>query len=177
MPTSQTPKHPTLRDLVMLDIPAEVRISPDGRKLAALLSTTDWRENRHEYRCLIYDSESGEMRPLTRSGHVEQVEWLDDRTLAVLKSSGDEKTQVFLYEGLLGDGWLSMAVATGLALGAMQVLRVIHPPAGANPMVVIASQATPDFLLTPVLAGSVAIVLVALLVNNLRKKNSYPRYW
>lgn len=78
---------------------------------------------------------------------------------------------------LIGDGWLSMAVATGLALGAMQVLRVIHPPAGANPMVVIASHATPDFLLTPVLAGSVAIVLVALLVNNVRKKNSYPRYW
>lgn len=78
---------------------------------------------------------------------------------------------------LIGDGWISMAVATGLALGAMQVLRVIHPPAGANPMVVIASHASADFLLTPVLAGSLAIVLVALLVNNLRKRGSYPLYW
>jgi hypothetical protein len=28
-----------------------------------------------------------------------------------------------------------------------------------------------------VLAGSVAIVLVALLVNNARQRRSYPRYW
>lgn len=78
---------------------------------------------------------------------------------------------------LLGDSWGSMAVATGLALGAMQVLRVVHPPAGANPMVVIASGAHADFLLTPVLAGSLTIVLVAMLVNNLRSRGSYPRYW
>lgn len=78
---------------------------------------------------------------------------------------------------LIGDGWLSMALATGLALGAMQALRVVHPPAGANPMVVIASHATPDFLLTPVLLGSLAIIAVALVVNNLRKRGSYPRYW
>lgn len=78
---------------------------------------------------------------------------------------------------LIGDGWLSMAIATGVALGAMQLLRVVHPPAGANPMVVITSLAAPGFLITPVLIGSVAIVLVALLVNNLRKRGSYPRYW
>ncbi|MDX5446394.1 MAG: HPP family protein [Zoogloeaceae bacterium] len=78
---------------------------------------------------------------------------------------------------LIGDGWLSMAVATGLGLGAMQLLRVVHPPAGANPMVVIASHASAGFLITPVLAGSIAIVLVAVAVNNLRKRGSYPRYW
>ena len=70
-----------------------------------------------------------------------------------------------------------MAVATGLGLGAMQLLRVVHPPAGANPMVVIAGHASADFLITPVLAGSMAIVLVAIAVNNLRKRGSYPRYW
>lgn len=77
----------------------------------------------------------------------------------------------------LGGGWLAAGVAVGLALALMQLSRTVHAPAGADPLVVLASHAGADFLLTPVLAGSVLIVLVALAVNNLRQRGSYPRYW
>lgn len=77
----------------------------------------------------------------------------------------------------VGDGWAAAAVAVGLALALMQLTRTVHAPAGADPLVVLASHAGADFLLTPVLAGSAAIVLVALLVNNVRQRRSYPRYW
>ena len=77
----------------------------------------------------------------------------------------------------LGNGWWAAAVAVGLALALMQLTRTVHAPAGADPLVVLASHAGLDFLLTPVLAGSVTIVLVALLMNNARQRGSYPRYW
>ncbi|MCU7370367.1 HPP family protein [Paucibacter sp. O1-1] len=78
---------------------------------------------------------------------------------------------------VLGDSWWAAGIAVGLALALMQITRTVHAPAGADPLVVFASQAGATFLLTPVLAGSLAIVLVALLVNNLRQRGSYPRYW
>ncbi|MDD1012301.1 HPP family protein [Pseudomonas rubra] len=77
----------------------------------------------------------------------------------------------------LGDSWWSAALAVGLALAAMQQTRTLHAPAGANPLVVIASHAPLSFVVTPVLAGSLVIVAVAWCLNNARQANSYPKYW
>ncbi|MGF6592323.1 HPP family protein [Pseudomonas sp. B21-012] len=77
----------------------------------------------------------------------------------------------------LGDSWWSAALAVGLALAAMQQTRTLHAPAGANPLVVIASHAPLSFVITPVLAGSLVIVAVAWCLNNARQANSYPKYW
>lgn len=79
---------------------------------------------------------------------------------------------------LMGTGPLAMAVGVGLAIALMQALRVVHPPAGANPLVVMMSGAVGyDFLMMPVLAGSVSLVLVALLVNNAGRDRRWPNYW
>lgn len=78
---------------------------------------------------------------------------------------------------VLGDGWLSYALGVGLALAAMQITRTVHAPAGANPLIVIAANAPVGYLLSPVLLGSLVIVLTAWVVNNVRSARSYPRYW
>lgn len=72
-----------------------------------------------------------------------------------------------------------MGIIVGAAIAAMQVTRTVHPPAGADPLVVIAlGSATPwSFLLTPVFAGSVILVLVALVVNNIERDSHWPKYW
>lgn len=77
----------------------------------------------------------------------------------------------------LGVSWWSTALAVGLALVVMQQTRTVHAPAGANPLIVMLMGASFDFLLTPVLAGSLLIVGVAYGVNNLRQQGSYPKYW
>lgn len=77
----------------------------------------------------------------------------------------------------LGNHWWSCALAVGLALALMQQTRTLHAPAGANPLVVLASGATFGFLVTPVLLGSLVIVAVAWCVNNARSRGSYPKYW
>jgi CBS-domain-containing membrane protein len=67
---------------------------------------------------------------------------------------------------LAGSGIWPMALATGLAIAAMQVTRTVHPPAGADPLVIMLSGAgSASFLLVPVLAGVLCLFAVAQAVH------------
>lgn len=76
-----------------------------------------------------------------------------------------------------GTEWWVMGVAVGLSIVAMQLTRTGHPPAGADPVVVLLVQPGWSFLATPVLLGASVVVGVALLFNNLRVGPAYPKYW
>ncbi len=77
-----------------------------------------------------------------------------------------------------GQGPIVMALAVATAIAAMQFFRVVHPPAGANPLVILmASSVGFDFLLLPVLAGSIILVGVAAVVNNMKAGSQWPVYW
>ncbi|MCK0769966.1 HPP family protein [Chromohalobacter canadensis] len=77
-----------------------------------------------------------------------------------------------------GNGMWQMAVGVGAAIALMQTLRVVHPPAGANPLVVLmAGVHNWEFLITPVLAGSVVLVVIALFINNVGRAKEWPHYW
>ena len=78
---------------------------------------------------------------------------------------------------LVSSDWWSMALALAFAIALMQFLRIPHPPAGSNPFIVFLLGANWDYLWMPTLIGSVLIVMVALLYNNLSKNRSYPKYW
>ena len=73
------------------------------------------------------------------------------------------------------------SIGSWTAIFLMQWARCIHPPAGANPLVILLTADKIhydwDFLLFPVLAGSVVLVLVALLVNNVKSPKRWPEYW
>ncbi len=61
----------------------------------------------------------------------------------------------------LGPAWWSQALAVGLCISLMLGLRLVHPPAGSNPLLVFALGADWHFLLFPALFGSLALVSVA----------------
>lgn len=78
---------------------------------------------------------------------------------------------------LVNPGAWTMGVAVGLAVIAMQLTRTGHPPAGADPLVVLLIRPDWLFLATPVLIGTIGIVGIAVVFNNLRFGANYPRYW
>ncbi|MEY2357496.1 HPP family protein [Lysinibacillus capsici] len=78
---------------------------------------------------------------------------------------------------LLGSNILSISLGVGLTIFFMAFLGVIHPPAGANPIIIILGGYGWIYLLTPVLIGAVIIVFFGLLINNLREKRKYPLFW
>jgi CBS-domain-containing membrane protein len=77
----------------------------------------------------------------------------------------------------LGSSWWVMALAVATAIACMQLTGTVHPPAGADPLIVILSEASWLFLATPVLAGSLILVFLAIVFNNLSKDRVYPKYW
>ena len=69
----------------------------------------------------------------------------------------------------------------GIAIVAMQYFRSVHPPAGANPLVILLTADKIDydftFLLFPVLSGAVILVAIAYIIDNLFNKKHWPIYW
>lgn len=82
-------------------------------------------------------------------------------------------TGLALY-ALLPGAWWAAALGVGLAITLMTFLRLTHPPAGGNPLVVFASDPSFGFLFTPVLLGSVCLVGTACLYHRLTRV-PYPR--
>jgi dipeptidyl aminopeptidase/acylaminoacyl peptidase len=95
--------HPTLRDMIALEIPDQVKISPQGTKIAYLVRKTNWNANSYENQCFVHSLEDGKTYQLTRTGNVAQLEWVNEHSLAVLKSKEEEKAQIFLFEDLVGE--------------------------------------------------------------------------
>ncbi|MDC3085945.1 HPP family protein [Pelagibacteraceae bacterium] len=78
---------------------------------------------------------------------------------------------IVLY--LMGDHFLALGLAVGLAIFIMTITNTIHPPAGANPIIVILTGQGISFVLFPVAVGALMLVLFAYLYNKLLKRN-YP---
>lgn len=76
----------------------------------------------------------------------------------------------------LGVNAISMALAVGLAIGLMLWTRTSHPPAGANPLIVMLSNGSWSFLVFPVAVGALALIVVACLIHRLNRQ-AYPKYW
>lgn len=72
------------------------------------------------------------------------------------------------------------ALSVGCAIALMQVFKCVHPPAGANPLVILLTANTFNyewnFLIFPVLLGAIALVLVAIVINNIKADKKWPVY-
>ena len=78
---------------------------------------------------------------------------------------------------MFGLTWWSPALGTSLALVVMLLTKTTHPPGGATALFAVLSKAQPSYILTPIMAGAVILVIIGLLVNNLSPNRTYPRYW
>ncbi|WP_448564176.1 HPP family protein [Thalassotalea ganghwensis] len=66
-----------------------------------------------------------------------------------------------------------MALATGLGVFFMLLSDTTHPPAGANPLLIILTNQDWVFLISPVIIGASAIILIGFCFNTVRKNYSF----
>ena len=78
---------------------------------------------------------------------------------------------------LFGSGAWVMALSVATAIKVMQLTKSLHPPGGAVALVGVLSNATWDFILTPVLAGSIILLFCTFAFNNIMPERSYPKHW
>jgi len=70
--------------------------------------------------------------------------------------------------------WWGMGLAVGLAIAAMAALRMTHPPAGADPLVVLFDNPGWGHIGLPVAVGSLMLVRIAWLHHRLPPCIIYP---
>ena len=70
--------------------------------------------------------------------------------------------------------YLLIPVAVGFGITLMMLFNVIHPPAGANPIIVIMGSVSLDYLINPIIIGSLIILAFGIILNRLILKKKYP---
>lgn len=83
---------------------------------------------------------------------------------------------VITYQAF-GMSWWSVALGPSLAIAIMLLTKTTHPPGGAAALLAVLSAAKPSYIFTPIFLGSLALVLMGILINNLSPNRNYPRYW
>ena len=72
--------------------------------------------------------------------------------------------------------YINIPLAVGFGVGLMILLNVTHPPAGGNPVIVIIGSVSLDYIFSPVITGSVIIIIFAFVINRYILKKSYPKF-
>jgi CBS-domain-containing membrane protein len=70
--------------------------------------------------------------------------------------------------------YIIIPISVGFGVGLMILLKISHPPAGANPIIVIMGSASPDYLINPIIIGTAIILIFGVVLNRFILKKKYP---
>ena len=70
--------------------------------------------------------------------------------------------------------FINLALAVGFGVFFMIIFSVVHPPAGANPIIVIIGGVSFEYLINPVIFGCLIILLFGIILNKFILKKKYP---
>ena len=71
--------------------------------------------------------------------------------------------------------FLIIPLAVGFGVSLMILLNVTHPPAGGNPIILIMGSVSIDYLVNPIIIGTIIILLFGIIINRLILKKNYPK--
>ena len=82
-----------------------------------------------------------------------------------------------IFNEVMGFSFYSLGLSVGVAIALMVYLKVMHPPAASNPLVALFMDLSYDFILFPVIIGTITIILMSILINRIILKRKYPTKW
>ncbi len=81
------------------------------------------------------------------------------------------------FFSLFGSNPYAISLGVGLGIFLMAITGFIHPPAASNPVIIMLGGYSWSYLFMPVLIGTLIIVFIGLIFNNLIKTRKYPLFW
>ena len=81
------------------------------------------------------------------------------------------------FNETVGLSFYSLGLSVGIAVVLMVYFKVMHPPAASNPLVALTMDLSFDFILFPVITGTIIIILMSVLINKIILKRNYPKRW
>ena len=82
-----------------------------------------------------------------------------------------------IFNETIGFSFYSLGLSVGVAVTLMVYLKVMHPPAASNPLVALSMDLSYDFILFPVITGTIVIILMSVFINKIILKRNYPTKW
>ena len=82
-----------------------------------------------------------------------------------------------IFNETVGLSFYSLGLSVGIAVVLMVYFKVMHPPAASNPLVALTMDLSFDFILFPVITGTIIIILMSILINRIILKRNYPKKW
>ena len=82
-----------------------------------------------------------------------------------------------LFNEFFGISFITLGLSVGTTVSLMMYLKKIHPPAAANPLIALFADVSLNYIIFPVLVGSVVIIILSILINKLLLKRDYPKRW
>ena len=82
-----------------------------------------------------------------------------------------------LFNEFFGVSFITLGLSVGTTVSLMMYFKKIHPPAAANPLIALFADVSLNYIIFPVLVGSVVIIILSILINKLLLKRDYPKRW
>ena len=75
--------------------------------------------------------------------------------------------------------WITAPLAVSLSIVLMQITKTLHPPGGATALIAVTGSAELKnlgywYVVSPVLVGTLILLIVALFFNNITSNRQYP---
>ena len=75
--------------------------------------------------------------------------------------------------------WITAPLAVSLSIVLMQITKTLHPPGGATALIAVTGSAELKnigywYVISPVLVGSLILLVIALFFNNITSNRQYP---
>ena len=80
-----------------------------------------------------------------------------------------------IFNETIGFSFYSLGLSVGFAVALMVYLKIMHPPAASNPIVVLFTDVSFEYILFPVISGTIAIILISIFINKIILKRKYPK--
>jgi len=70
--------------------------------------------------------------------------------------------------------FINISLSVGVGIFFMIIFDIVHPPAGANPIIVIIGGASYEYLINPIIFGSLIVLFFGVVLNKFILKKKYP---
>ncbi|MDC0472468.1 HPP family protein [Pelagibacteraceae bacterium] len=82
-----------------------------------------------------------------------------------------------LFNEFMGISFLTLGLAVGTTVTLMMYFKVTHPPAAANPLIALFADVSLEYIVFPVIVGTVTIIFFSVIINKYILKRNYPTKW
>ena len=73
--------------------------------------------------------------------------------------------------------YINLPIGVGAGVALMIMLNITHPPAGGNPIIVIMGSVSLDYIINPIISGTIILLIFGIVLNRFVLKKRYPINW